>query len=312
MLTYRPNLMLRNGHLNSIYTALFRKPPVVQYTRVRIPTHDSDFIDLDLIRAKNDKVAILCHGLEGSSDSQYMRGTSDLLSKNGFDICAMNYRYCSGEINLTPQLYHSGFTVDVNTTIAFLEDSYQEIYLVGYSLGANLVLKYLGDGVFKINTKIKKACAISVPMHLESSSIKMLRRQNFLYTRRFLKTLKAKLKSKHLQFPNHFDLRHIEKIRNVWDFDEFYTGPLNGFEDARDYYNQCSSLQFVHNIETPTLIINAKDDPFISERCFPTAKQINNTLVKTCYPKYGGHVGFYAKEFCWEERRILDFLTSEN
>lgn len=309
---YKPPGLLRNGHFNTIRTAIFRKAPRVEFKRERITTHDKDFLDLDLIQKGNKKIAILCHGLEGSSGSKYISGTSHILSSNGFDICAMNYRFCSGEINLTPQLYHSGFTIDLNTVIEHLLPQYEEIYLIGFSLGGNLVLKYVGDQKFNLSSKIQAACAVSVPMNLYSSSIKMLRFQNVLYTKRFLKTLFEKLRLKHQQFPGNFDLQHIPKVKNVLDFDEYYTGPLNGFSGAVDYYTQCSSKQFLENIEVPTLIINALDDPFLAEDCFPSSKEINNEQLTLSYPKYGGHVGFFQNSmYCWEEEQISQFLLNQ-
>ncbi len=308
---YHPSLLLRNGHVNTIFTSLTRKVEGVTFSRERIKTHDGDFIDLDFIKNKNPKIAILCHGLEGSSSSKYILGTSKLLTQNGFDICAMNYRFCSGHINSTPQLYHSGYTIDLNSVVQHVLKDYEEIHLIGFSLGGNLVLKYVGDHKFTLSKKIKSTSAISVPMELHSASLKMLRFQNLPYTKRFLKTLFEKLKQKHEQFPLIFDLTYVDKVKNVLDFDEYYTGPLNGFTGAVDYYTQCSSKQFLHQIAIPTLIINAQDDPFISKECFPSLSEIGNKNITTFYPKYGGHVGFYRKQnICWDEEIILQFLNS--
>ena len=310
-LSYKPNLLFRNGHSNTIFTSIFRSVPKVDFRRVRMVTHDEDFIDLDLLKSGSNKLAILCHGLEGSAASKYISGTADILHNNGYDICAMNYRYCSGEINLTPQLYHSGWTTDLHSVVNHLEASYSEIVLVGFSLGGNVVLKYVGDQKYQLSPKLRAICSISVPMHLHSSSIKMLRRQNYFYTRKFIHTLLEKLKIKHKQFPDIFKLEHIPKIKNVLDFDEYYTGPLNGFTGAIDYYTQCSSKQFLSHIEIPTLIVNAIDDPFLSTACFPSDAEINNSFIHTLYPKFGGHVGFYQNgTHCWEEEQILKFLVN--
>jgi predicted alpha/beta-fold hydrolase len=306
---YRPGGLLRNGHFNTIYTAFSRKAPVVNYVRKRIATHDDDFLDLDFIQKGCKKIAILCHGLEGSSESKYNLGTSNILSNSGYDICAMNYRFCSGEINLKPQMYHSGWTVDLHTVIESVKDEYDEIYLAGFSLGGNLVLKYCGEDVFKKSEKIKAVCAISTPLNLMSSSIQMLRLENRLYTLRFLKTLNQKLRLKKEQYPDVFDISHISKIKTVMDFDDYYTGPLNGFEDAKDYYTKCSSDQFLPSINIPALVINSLDDPFLGAKCFPAKEEIPNPNVKLCYTKYGGHVGFYKKgQSCWEEERIAEFF----
>ena len=138
----------------------------------------------------------------------------------------------------------------------------------------------------------------------------MLRFQNILYTKRFLKKLFNKLKLKKAQFPDHFDLQHIHKVKNVFDFDEYYTGPLNGFEGAVDYYTKCSSKSFLKQIRVPTLIINAQDDSFLSKECFPAQNEVNNPMVSTLFPKYGGHVGFYQSgTYCWEEIKVMEFLS---
>lgn len=302
-------MLLRNGHLNTIYTSLFRKAPNISFERKRISTHDEDFLDLDYIRNGNKRIAILCHGLEGSSASKYISGISEELLKINFDICAMNYRFCSGEINLTPQLYHSGYTIDLHTTVQEVEKNYDSIAIIGFSLGGNLLLKYLGDGALPLSKKIHNGCAISAPIDLHGSSIVMKRLQNFLYTRRFLKSLFQKLKLKNKQFPEIFNLKFMSQINNVMDFDDYYTGPLNGFKDAIDYYTQCSSLQFLSNINLPTLLVNSYDDPFLSKNCYPKRGDLDNNENLTLeYPRYGGHVGFYQKGSTWNEKRIIEFL----
>jgi len=309
--TYLPALLLRSGHFNTIYTSLARKEPPIDFYRERIATHDDDFLDLDFVKQGNRKIAILCHGLEGSSASKYISGTSHILSQNGFDICAMNYRFCSGEINRTPQMYHSGWTIDLDTVVQHIEALYDEIFLVGFSLGGNLVLKYGGEKTINKTKKLKGIASVSVPMNLLSSSLQMLKLENRLYTKRFLKTLNVKVKQKSEQFPDFFDTSHIKKIRTVLDFDDYYTGPLNGYKDARDYYEQCSSDQFLKDIEVPTLIVNSYDDPFLGPKCYPSDKEIGNSNVSTLYTKYGGHVGFKQSTlYCWEEERICEFLGS--
>jgi predicted alpha/beta-fold hydrolase len=137
----------------------------------------------------------------------------------------------------------------------------------------------------------------------------MLRLENYAYTKRFLRTLNHKLRLKHKQFPDIFDLSHISKIKTVMDFDDYYTGPLNGFKDARDYYSKCSSDQFLPAINFPALIITALDDPFLGPKCFLTEKEVGNPNVRMCYTKYGGHVGYYQSgESCWDEKKILQFF----
>lgn len=308
---YKPPLLFKNRHVNTIYSSLFRKTKPLSFKRKRIETLDDDFLDIDLIENASRKIVILCHGLEGSSDSKYIQATAKLLSLNGYSVAAMNYRFCSGEINRQLVTYHSGKTDDLHTVINFVLPNYDSIYLVGFSLGGNLILKYNGDGLFSLSPKIKANVAISVPVDLKGSSISLKRCENVLYRWRFLRTLSKKMFLKHQQFPNELDLAPLKKIKTLTDFDDFFTSKINGFKDAEDYYLKASSKQFIHNISKPTLLINALDDPFLSESCFPISEAEENSNFFLMTPIYGGHVGFISKgAFYWSEIQILNFLNS--
>lgn len=308
---YKPPLLFKNRHVNTIYSSLFRKTKPLSFKRKRIETLDDDFLDIDLIENASRKIVILCHGLEGSSDSKYIQATAKLLSLNGYSVAAMNYRFCSGEINRQLVTYHSGKTDDLHTVINFVLPNYDSIYLVGFSLGGNLILKYNGDGLFSLSPKIKANVAISVPVDLKGSSISLKRCENVLYRWRFLRTLSKKMFLKHQQFPNELDLAPLKKIKTLTDFDDFFTSKINGFKDAEDYYLKASSKQFIHNISKPTLLINALDDPFLSESCFPISEAEENSYFFLMTPIYGGHVGFISKgAFYWSEIQILNFLNS--
>ena len=187
---------------------------------------------------------------------------------------------------------------------------YESIYLVGFSLGGNLVLKYNGDGLFDLDSKIKANVAVSVPVDLKGSSISLKQKENLLYKWRFLRTLSKKMRLKHKQYPKELDLKHLKNVKNLTDVDEYFTSKINGFEDANDYYFKASSRQFIPNISKPTLLINAEDDPFLSKSCFP----INEAKKSKCFhlmtPRYGGHVGFISKgDFYWSEYEILNFIN---
>ena len=308
---YKPPLLFKNSHVNTIYSSLFRKTKPLSFKRKRIETLDNDFLDIDLIENGSRKIVILCHGLEGSSDSKYIQATAKLLSLNGYSVAAMNYRFCSGEINRQLVTYHSGKTDDLHTVINFVLPNYDSIYLVGFSLGGNLIIKYNGDGLFSLSSKIKANVAISVPVDLMGSSISLKRCENVLYRWRFLRTLSKKMHLKHQQFPNELDVVPLKKVKNLTDFDNFFTSKINGFKDAEDYYLKASSKQFIPNISIPTLLINALDDPFLSDSCFPIreAKENSNFFLMT--PMHGGHVGFISKgAFYWSEIQILNFLNS--
>ena len=308
---YKPPLLFKNSHVNTIYSSLFRKTKPLSLKRKRIETLDDDFLDIDLIENGSRKIVILCHGLEGSSDSKYIQATAKLLSLNGYSVAAMNYRFCSGEINRQLVTYHSGKTDDLHTVINFVLPNYDSVYLVGFSLGGNLILKYNGDGLFSLSPKIKANVAISVPVDLKGSSISLKRCENVLYRWRFLRTLSKKMHLKHQQFPNELDVVPLKKVKNLTDFDDFFTSKINGFKDAEDYYLKVSSKQFIPNISKPTLLINALDDPFLSESCFPISEANENSNFFLMTPFHGGHVGFISKGvFYWSEIQILNFLNS--
>ena len=308
---YKPPLFFKNRHVNTIYSSLFRKTKPLSFKRKRTETLDDDFLDIDLIENGSRKIVILCHGLEGSSDSKYIQATAKLLSLNGYSVAAMNYRFCSGEINRQLVTYHSGKTDDLHTVINFVLPNYDSVYLVGFSLGGNLILKYNGDGLFSLSPKIKANVAISVPVDLKGSSINLKRCENILYRWRFIRTLSKKMYLKHQQFPNQLDLSPLKKVKTLTDFDDFFTSKINGFKDAEDYYLKASSKQFIHNISKPTLLINALDDPFLSESCFPISEAEENSNFFLMTPIHGGHVGFISKgAFYWSEIQILNFLNS--
>lgn len=310
---FKPVYFLRNGHLNTILNSLIRKPEPIIFNRERIITPDDDFLDVDFYQKGKNKVAILCHGLEGSSDSNYIQGIASLLSTQGFDIAALNYRFCSGEINKQLSSYHAGHTDDLNLVLNQLEPNYTEIYLVGFSLGSNMILKYLGDRKYKLSPKIKAAAAVSALVDLEGASLELSKTKNIIYSKRFIQTLAKKMQLKHQQYPQDVAIEQLKNVKKVIDFDNYFTSVMNGFKDAKDYYAQSNSLQFLKDIEIPTLIINALDDPFASKTCIPTKEAEANENLYLMTPKYGGHVAFFEfnKKYLWSEEQIATFFTKE-
>lgn len=302
---------LFNGHLQTIVPSLFRATPPLPFERERISTPDEDFLDLDWLRNGSESLVIISHGLEGNSQRPYMKGMARQFFTNGFDVLNWNFRGCSEELNNRPIFYHSGATYDLDTVVKYASQNYDSVYLVGFSLGGNLTLKYLGEDRDR-SQKIQKGVAISVPLHLESSSVKISTGENIIYAKRFLKTLREKVLKKALKFPKEIPTGILRKIKTLQDFDDHYTGPLHGFDDAHDYYEQNSSLYFLENIEVPALILNAQNDPFLSERCFPVnlARKLDHVWME--FPKYGGHVGFSPRkkeDIYWSEKRAFEFIT---
>lgn len=309
---------LINGHFETLLPYLFRPKLKQPYQRERITTPDDDFLDLDWVKGGHNQLLIISHGLESCSQAQYVQGIADLFKNNDFDVLAWNYRGCSGEMNRTSKFYHSGATYDLDTVISHALESmnYDSIYLVGFSLGGNLTLKYAGERSHSIHSSIKGVCAFSTPCDLRSSSHQLASGFNKVYTQNFVKLLKRKVQAKaELLKSEGFDVEKIMQLKNLPDFDDAFTAPLHGFKDADDYYQQCSSLQFLESIEVPTLLVNAVNDPFLSPLCYPyeLAKHCKQLTFEA--PEQGGHVGFYQRgkgNVMWSESRALQFFQSLN
>lgn len=312
--SYKAPIASRNTHLATIYSGLFRKVRGVKQERERITLSDGDFIDLDwsFAKKKTNKLMLLLHGLEGDAQRPYILGAAKIFVKNNIDVVAVNHRSCSGEPNLLYRSYNSGATEDLHDVLKHILDtrSYTDIFLKGFSLGGNIVLKYLGEQKFEIPSQIKSAIAVSVPCSLNGSCIELHKFKNILYATNFLIYLKAKLKIKQKQFPKLISKKDIQKIKTLRDFDDVYTSKAHGYIDATDYYTKCSSLQFLHNIKVPTLLINAKNDSFLSEDCFPYAIANSNPNLFLETPKYGGHVAFIkVNGYYYNEIRAVEFAV---
>lgn len=296
--TYTAPLLFQNGHVATIYAGLFRRVNGLIQRRERIKLADGDFLDLDWSYAENEsqKAVILLHGLEGHGQRPYITGSARILNEAGFDACAVNFRGCSGETNHLFRSYHSGATEDLEAVIKHLIslDKYSGIYIKGFSLGGNLALKYLGEGR-EIPAEVKGTVAVSVPCDLHDSLIQLLKPKNLLYARRFRRHLVDKLWAKHQKFPDMISKSEIAEIRTLKDFDDIYTSKAHGFKDAIDYYRQCSSKQFLGSIRTPALIINARNDSFLGNACYPEDEARKNKYVFLNMPFHGGHVGFQGK-----------------
>ncbi|MCM0041651.1 MAG: alpha/beta fold hydrolase [Algoriphagus sp.] len=312
--TYQRPKYLFNGHLETVYPAIFRKVELIPTQKERIETHDGDFLEIDWHQRGNSKLVVISHGLEGNSSRAYILGMAKEALKNGFDVLAWNYRGCGVELNRKAIFYHSGATYDLETIIQHASKKYEEIFLIGFSLGGNLVLKYLGEKRERTQ-KIKKGVAISVPLDLGSSCDQISRTGFGLYTQRFLKTLRQKVEKKAESFPAEYNLTKFSSIRTLRDFDNTFTGPLHGFGDAEEYYQKNSSLQFLVGISVPTLILNAKNDPFLSPSCYPTelAKTLNQVYFE--FPSHGGHVGFMSSNSTkrlYSETRAVEFICQDS
>jgi len=309
--TYRRPLFLFSAHLETIYPALARNVSDVPYERERIPTADDDFLDLDWLRQGSRKLVIISHGLEGNSSRAYMKGMARTFYRNGFDVLAWNFRGCGEEMNKQLRFYHSGATDDLSWVIQHaMKREYTEIDLIGFSLGGNVTLKYLGEK--NVPPIVKKAVTFSVPLDLHGSCLKISKRSNWVYSKRFLDNLKKKVIRKS-EVMKGLNIEGIDNIKTLVEFDDRYTAPLHGFKDAIDYYTRCSSLHFLKHISIPVLIVNALNDPFLSPTCYPHEAVSGNRSLTLESPRYGGHVGFaqFNKNgLYWSEERALAFLTT--
>lgn len=302
-----------SGQASSLVPYFTRRPDLPQYTRERLDTPDGDFIDIDWLRSGHRRLVILDHGLEGSSDSQYMRSAATLFSRHGYDVLAMNHRSCSGELNRTTTMYHSGFTDDLAFICETFKGAYKSIYLVGYSLGGNQVCRYICDGQHHLPAAIRRAVAISVPTDLADSAVQLARWYNYLYTVGFLRTLKDKGLAKAEQFPDLLSAQAIDSVKTLVAFDDVLTAPLHGFADAADYYAQCSSLPYLNNTRRPLLMINAADDPFLGDRCYPVLVAEQSSRFHLLVTRRGGHVGFMQPDSPWTyaEEQALAFCEAD-
>lgn len=308
---FKPNFIFRSGHGGTLIPHLFNQRKLSQFKRQRLTTPDHDFLDVDKIINQNDTLALLCHGLEGSSASNYIHNMSSLLIENNFDVIAMNYRGCSGEPNLNLRMYHSGATDDIDFVLKQSCENYQNVVLIGYSLGANMVIKYAGETSLSKPINLKSIVGISAPCDLDACSAIISKKSNYIYEKRFLISLINKIKNKAKRFASDVDLRYLKQIKTIRDFDEYYTGPIHGFKDAREYYELNSSNGFLDTINIPTLIINAANDPFLDHTVFPIQSAKQSNYLHLIVSKYGGHVGFMdgRSSYNWADRQALKFIN---
>ena len=311
--TYKPPLWLINGHFDTIYPAFFRKVsfnPTVN--NITIHTPDNDYFELNYYDNNSDKTVIISHGLEGNNMRPYIIGMAKKFFKNDWNVIAWNYRGCNGKINNSIKSYHSGFIEDLQEVIMFADtQQIKNISLIGFSLGGNITLRYLGNHK-SVHDKINSAVTLSVPLDLHLGCLEISKPSNKIYEKRFLRSLKQKVKEKAKRFPE-IDTKYLSRIHKLKAFDDYYTAPLHGFKDAIDYYRSCSALYVLDNVRIPTLIINALNDPFLPSSCYPYELLKKHSYVHLETPERGGHVGFCCQngdQYYWSENRTMEFINS--
>jgi uncharacterized protein len=314
--SYRAPWWLPGGHLQTIYPALFRRVKPIRIRAERLELVDGDFIDLHWAEQGFSRLAILSHGLEADANTGYIRGMATALIDRGWDVLAWNFRGCGGEPNRLLRMYHSGATEDLQAVISHALENHSaaSIDLIGFSLGGNLTLKYLGERPADLSPRIHRAVAFSVPCDLACSSRELATRANWLYMERFLREMRRKIRVKSEMFPDQLDLTGLRRIRTFQEFDDRYTAPIHGFRNAADYWARNSCRQFLPHIDLPTLLINAANDPFLGPDCYPREEAAASEFLHLESPATGGHVGFVTfrknGEF-WSETRAAEFLAGD-
>lgn len=307
---------LPSGHLQTIYPAKFISKPEVAYRRERWATPDGDFIDLDFVDGLADQpFVVLFHGLEGSSGSHYARALMAHIKSRGWSGAVVHFRGCSGELNLAPRFYHSGDAPEIDWVVRKLATDVRakgsrKFYATGVSLGGNALLRWLGESQHHADI-IDAACAVSAPLDLAGGGGALGRGVNMLYTRIFLETLKPKCLKKLEQFPGLFDRDMMMQAHDLYTFDNVVTAPLHGYLNTEDYWHRASARYVLDDITVPTLVLNARNDPFLPEQYLPAAASAAVTLQ---YPDRGGHVGFavgpFPGQLNWLPQRLMQFLDS--
>jgi len=314
---YAAPAWLPGGHLQTIYTSLFIKPPQVDYRRERWELPDGDFLDLDWVggdgvdRRKTAPVVVLFHGLEGSSSSFYARDLMHTVEARGWNGVVAHFRGCSGEDNRLPRAYFAGDSEDIARILRHVKARFpdQPLYAVGVSLGGNALLKWLGEQGEAARELVARAAGVSAPLDLTAAGNALDSGFNrAVYTARFLITLKAKALRKAERFPGLLDVEGIRNATTFREYDTLVTARLHGFIDAEDYWLKVSSKPWLKSIRVPTLVLNAKNDPFLPASALPATREVSDAVTLE-QPETGGHVAFPGAPFPgsidWLPQRLL-------
>ncbi len=310
---FQPPIYFRSPHLQTIYPALLRRVSGITYNRQRLELPDGDFVDLDWSKVGSKRLIIVLHGLEGDASRPYVLGQVRRFNAGGWDAIGWNFRGCSGEPNRKLQSYHSGATADLAYVMNWIANNldYEQVVILGFSLGGNVTLKYLGEQGEALPSIVQAGVAFSVPCDLASAGVKLRKWYNRLYMDRFMRNLKDKIRLKEHLVDEQVDLELVYQARNFTDFDAAFTAPVHGFTSAEDYWKRASSKPLLSKIRVPTILINAFDDSFLSKDCYPVAIAEKSKWLHLEIPRYGGHVGFVKSDdtgYYWSEQRAYRFV----
>ena len=291
------------GHLQTIVAAVFPPPPV-PLVRERWDTPDGDFVDVDFTDPRGaGPLLVLLHGLEGSSGSHYARGLAARFAQAGWRVAIPHWRGCSGEPNRLARAYHSGDSDELDWLLARCG---APVDALGVSLGGNVLLKWLGERGPQAARRVRRAAAVSAPLDLAAAAHALDRGLNrLLYTRMFLDSLKPKSLAKLERFPGLYDATRLRRAKTFREFDDLVTAPLHGFRDAEHYWNASSSGAYLAQVRVPTLVLNARNDPFLPEPALIAASAKAASCVELEFPRRGGHVGFRPG---WLAQRLMNFF----
>ena len=311
---FKPAWWLRGAHQQTVWSTLFREIPDFDLTKERIELDDGDFLDLAWSGSDDGEIVLILHGLEGNKDSPYAKGIMQTLSVAGYQCCLMHFRGCSGETNRLPRSYHSGDTGDLQQVVDHIQKHHQRkiFSAVGYSLGGNALLKWMGE---KGNdAEMTTAIGISVPFTLHHAAERMAKGLSHSYEKHLVSRLQEKYRHKFSGMSSPLDIE-IDQMKTFFLFDDQVTAPLHGFKGVNDYYKKSSCAQFLLHITKPTLILHAKDDPFMWPDSVPAESELS-PAVRLELSEKGGHVGFISSSCPWRseywlDQRILAWLNSQ-
>lgn len=312
---FRPAIWCRNPHLQTLWPYFFRFSPRPEYHRERLELADGDFLDLDWVEPYSaGPLVLILHGLEGCSQSHYVRGLVTAFARRNVRSVVMHHRGCSGEPNRLNRSYHAGETADLNTVLTHLHDREPNTPMgaVGFSLGGNMLLKWLGENPH--SSLVMAAAAVSVPFLLAEGARRMERGLSQIYQWRLIRLMKQSLNKKFAHRPAAVDLHQVSGLKNFWTFDDQVTARLHDFADVGDYYTRSSSRQFLSGINTETLIVHAEDDPLMTPSVIPREHELSGT-IQLELSRYGGHVGFVTgpmwRPQYWLDQRVADYLREK-
>jgi predicted alpha/beta-fold hydrolase len=305
--------LFRNPHIHTIYARFAREVVDFAVQNETIDLPDGDILEIGWVRNNRKKLIILVHGLEGRADAPYMRSTGKVFHSFGWDVLTWSFRGCGNQPNKQLRSYNSGYTGDLSHLIEMNKGYYEDIVLVGFSVGGNLCLKYLGEEPERVPANVKGAVAISSPIDLAQTADELKRGLNKMYLAYFLKSFKDKLTIKQQFYPDAFEPKFFKGIRDFEDYDNRFTAPWFNYRNAREYWADASCERFLDKIRKPTLFLTAQDDTFFRGANIPKGMARQNEYLRIEAVPRGGHVGFFKglrARSSWMELRALSFLES--